>query len=179
MRNINDNDCLVCDCYDSDMGCTMSGNDRDYSCSCMEADEKEHSILDDLQTICSFPDIFEDVVENGFHKEYRRKIGHIRADYDGYRWYNTVWRCHDELCSAEIAHEIDAVYSQLTGKNGFTNLDVMRSYCREHFSAEIGKGEGEYNFYFAGKHCLFWIRCITRDKDYNLYLHAFSKQPDD
>lgn len=34
----------------------------------------------------------------------------------------------------------------------------------------------EYNFYLTGKTCDFWIRLITRARDYNLYLNAFTKE---
>jgi hypothetical protein len=36
----NENPCLYCDCYDPDMGCTMSSLDRWYACP-LEANEEE------------------------------------------------------------------------------------------------------------------------------------------
>ena len=33
----------------------------------------------------------------------------------------------------------------------------------------------EYNFYLEGTLCNFWVRLITRWRDYNMYLHAFIK----
>jgi len=46
------------------------------------------NILERLKTECPFPKVFEDLeyAEHAFGKTPRRKIGHIRADYDGYRW---------------------------------------------------------------------------------------------
>lgn len=32
MENQNINECLTCDCYDPDMGCTMPSKDMDYAC---------------------------------------------------------------------------------------------------------------------------------------------------
>lgn len=36
----------------------------------------------------------------------------------------------------------------------------------------------EYSFFPEGASCDFWIRLITRERDYNLYLHAFAKEED-
>lgn len=45
------------------------------------------NILKCLKTECFFPQVFEDWEwpENSWGKIPRKKIGHIRADYDGYR----------------------------------------------------------------------------------------------
>ena len=50
------------------------------------------TILSALLTECPFSEVFEDtnLVEGCSFPVPRRKIGHIRADYDGYRWHNTV-----------------------------------------------------------------------------------------
>lgn len=49
------------------------------------------NILSQLLIKCPFPEVFEDTetIEGCSFPEPRRKIGHIRADYDGWRWYNT------------------------------------------------------------------------------------------
>lgn len=137
-----------------------------------------NSILAELQIECPFPEVFEDKeIINGLHSEYRRKIGHIRADYDGYRWWNTVWPCHDALSTPEIAKEIDSVYERLLSKNAFPNLRAMKEFCYTHLKAAANEHtQDEFNFYYTGEHCLFWIRCITRNGDYNLYVHAFIKE---
>lgn len=67
------------------------------------------TILDQLKTECSFPEVFQDTEkpEGSFISVPRRKIGHIRADHDGHRWWNTVWPCHQDLVTQEISAEID------------------------------------------------------------------------
>ena len=136
----------------------------------------EGSILEELKTECSFLDVFEDSEKENGVLIYRRKIGHIRADYDGYRWWNSVWSCHNELCTPEISKEIDEVYERLIAKDAFSTLSVMRSFCYSNPQATVNdRNDTEYNFYYDGKQCLFWIRCITRSGDYNLYVHAFIK----
>ena len=135
---------------------------------------KHSSILTELKIDCPFPEVFEDkVLKNGGLPDYRRKIGHIRADYDGYRWWTSIWPLHKELTTPETSKEIDELYKQLTSKDAFATLSEMSKFCHDHPQAAVD--QTEYNFYYEGEYCLFWLRCITRRKDYNLYIHAFTK----
>lgn len=131
------------------------------------------SILHELKVECPFPKIFEDRVSQNGIFEYRRKIGHIRADYDDYRWWNTIWPLHKELSTPETSKEIDELYMRLISKDAFATLSEMTDFCQDHPQAAVDRAE--YNFYYEGEYCLFWIRCITRKKDYNLYINAFTK----
>lgn len=135
------------------------------------------SILSHLQNECPFQEVFKDIETINGCTAFRRKIGHIRADYDGYQWWNSVWPCHDELCTPEIAKEIDTVYEQLLSKEAFHTLRAMKEFCYTHLQAAVNEqSQDEFNFYYTGERCYFWIRCITRSGDYNLYLHAFTKE---
>ena len=109
----------------------------------------------------------------------RRKIGHIRADYDGWRWYNTVWPCHKSLATPEVCTEIDRVYDALTAPSALKDLVALRKFCADHMDACISKEyEDEFSFYYVGERCNFWIRLITRKGDYNMYLNAYTKEND-
>ena len=135
------------------------------------------NILKRLKTECFFPHVFEEWEwpENSWDRIPRKKIGHIRADYRG-RWWNTVWPCHPELATKEISAEIDRVYEALTAKNALKDLSTLTEFCKAHPEACADRQfRSEYNFYLEGKHCNFWIRLITRERDYNLYLNAFVK----
>ena len=136
-------------------------------------------ILDQLTTKCPFPNVFEDLElgEDGFCYVPRRKIGHIRADYDGRRWWNTAWPCHPALAEKKISAEIDRTYEALTAGNALKDLDTLVHFCQAHPEACVDREfRQEYNFYLTGKTCDFWIRLITRARDYNLYLNAFTKE---
>ena len=91
-------------------------------------------IKDKLLVKCLFVHTMEQLETVEGREVFKWKIGHMRADYANGRWYNTVWPCHDELCTPEIAKDV-------------------------------------------GKHCDFWLRLITRNNDYNLYLSVFVKAP--
>lgn len=130
-------------------------------------------ILGKLTTICPFPEAYEDVDTTD---EPRRKIGHIRADYDNYRWWNTVWPSHWELATEEIKAEMGHTYDALTAGDALHSLDALRRFCWAHPEAQVTKSSGdEFNFYLVGEACDFWVRLITREKDYNLYLSAYVK----
>lgn len=133
----------------------------------------KENILSKLLTACPFPEVFEDTepVEGCSFPEPRRKIGHIRADYDGWRWYNTVWPCHRALATQEVCKEIDRVYDALTAPNALKDFTTLRKFCTNHMDACISKEhEDEFSFYYVGECCNFWIRLITRKGDYNMYL---------
>ena len=139
----------------------------------------KNNILERLKTECPFPQAFEDLErgEDGFTDVPRRKIGHIRADYDGYRWWNTVWSCHPALATAEITAEIDQTYEALIAKDALKDLPTLTRFCEAHPEACVDpQSRQEYHFYLEGTHCNFWIRLITRKWDYNMYLNAFAKE---
>ncbi len=132
----------------------------------------KENILSMLLTECPFPEVFEDTekVEGCSFPVPRRKIGHIRADYDGWRWYNTVWPCHKALATLEVCAEIDRVYDALAAPDALKDLAALRKFCTDHMDACISKEYGdEFSFYYVGERCNFWIRLITRKGDYNMY----------
>lgn len=139
------------------------------------ADQK---ILEQLKTECSFSEVFRDIEhrEGTLNDVPRKKIGHIRADYDGYRWWNTAWPCHPELATPDVTAEIDQVYNALTADDALADFDTLVRFCHAHPEAHVHPDEyQEYNFYLEGTLCNFWVRLITRWRDYNMYLNAFTK----
>ena len=135
------------------------------------------NILKLLKAECSFSEVFQDTerIEGSFLDVPRRKIGHIRADHDGYRWWNTVWPTHQDLSTAEIDAEIDCVYNALTARDALADFNTLVRFCHAHPEACVHPTEDqEYNFYLSGEHCNFWIRLIPRWRDYNMYLNAFT-----
>ena len=84
----------------------------------------KENILSRLLTECPFSEVFEDMetVEGCSFPVPRRKIGHFRVDYDGWRWYNTVWPCHKSLATPEVCTEIDRVYDALIAPGALKDL---------------------------------------------------------
>lgn len=136
-------------------------------------------ILCELQTTCCFSQVFENMEPTSpeASPRYRNKIGHLRADYDGYRWWNTWWPDHANLSSTARSQEINQVYESLTAPDAFSSLSKLRQFCDAHPEARVHEqSPDEYNFYYEGLLCWYWIRAITRRGDYNLYIHAFAKE---
>lgn len=139
---------------------------------------KTSSILWKLLVECPFQGTLDDTesVEGCSVPVPKLKIGHIRADHDGWRWHNTVWPCHSDLATPEICKEIDRVYDKLTAADALKDLPALRRFCSSHMETCIDKEyHEEFSFFYTGEHCDFWIRLITRKGDYNLYLNAYAK----
>lgn len=125
-------------------------------------------LRDLLRTSNPCPQAWEDVDETG---RPRAEVGYIRADHDRYRWWNTVWPVHRELTTTEIAAEIDSVYDAFIRE--FPDLTAVSRFCREQ--AESTSCDTEFNAYLEMPLAFYWLRLITRQGDYNLYLHCVSK----
>lgn len=135
-------------------------------------------LLGQLKTVCPFPKVFEDLEPSGSLRggDPRRKIGHIRADYDGHRWWNTIWSSHWDLATAEMKAEMDRTYEALTASGALCDLNTLRRFCWSHPEAQHSpEADDEFNFYLVGETCDFWVRLVTREKDYNMYLNAYAK----
>jgi len=126
------------------------------------------NLKDKLVPDLPFDDVWNDKDEKN---EPATEVGYIRADYDGYRWWNTCWHKHEALETPEIIAEIDAVYNAF--KESFPDLAAMTNWCWNNASRT--NDTTEFNAYYVGEHGCYWLRMITRRRDYNLYLHCFSK----
>lgn len=137
---------------------------------------KKKSILKELKVDCPFTDVITDTEEINGSCVYKNKIMHFRADYDGYRWWNTVWPYLDRKSTPEQAKEIDEVFSRLISENAFKDFNALSEFCFSHPNAMKDKENFyEYNFYCEGEYCLFWVQCYARRGDYNIYLHAYKR----
>lgn len=137
------------------------------------------NILEQLTTDCPFPKIFEDteIPKRSNYPEPKKKIAHIRADHDGWRWWCTYWPCHEELATAEAKDEAASVYNALIADDALSDLPTLKRFCRSFPEAAVNGTEDEFNFYLTGDICHYWLRLITRKGDYNLYLHFYTRDP--
>lgn len=136
------------------------------------------SILNALEVKCPFIDVFGDVDQSseGAARYPSRKIMHFRADHDGYRWHNTIWPHHGELATLEMKREIDATYDAITARDALADLPALTKFCHTHMDACVdAESKTEFSFYLRGKLCDYWLRLITRPKDYNMYLSAYAR----
>lgn len=122
---------------------------------------------------CPFPQVFDNK-DKAKDNRPESELAYFRCDYDGYRWWNTVWPVNKALETDDLIDEMDAVYDAFIA--AFPTLASLRRYCKEHLIT-MGSTNTEYNaFLDLGGPGLYWLRLITREKDYNMYLHCYSKQ---
>ena len=100
-------------------------------------------------------------------------IAYSRSDYDGYKWWTTWTSGQEENASAEAATEMDTFMNTLLALPEFKTLQSMRRTCKLY--AEPTAEKTEYNLYSETEHFYVWLRLITREKDYNLYVCFYDK----
>lgn len=116
------------------------------------------------------PQAWEDQSNHGYPES---ELGYFRCDYDGYRWWNTVWPLNDLVQSPELIEEFDHFKEQLL--SSFPDLCAMTSFCRS-YADPVNNSDTEFNMYASLDHGFYWIRMITRKGDYNMYIHCISKK---
>ena len=121
----------------------------------------------------SHPEIWDNMDDST--KYPKSELSYFRCDYDGYRWWNTIWPIHKELYFHELGKEFDDLYASLN--KTFPNLEALRAFCAD--SAEATGDPDEFNVYIDMKYGYYWIRMITREKDYNMYIHCYCKEPEE
>lgn len=126
------------------------------------------SWIDKLTKVNPCPEAWQDKGDNGYP---RSELGYFRCDYDGYRWWNTVWPVNRDLETPELVKEFDTLYDSFL--KAFPSREAMSIFCRAH--AEPTTDATEFNAYVELEHGFYWLRMITRKGDYNLYLHCLSR----
>ena len=125
-------------------------------------------IKDMITKTCPFPSVFKDKGANG---RPRSELVYYRCDYDGCRWWTTVWPVNADLETPHLIRELDAVYDAVL--TTFPNLSVLKEYCEKNLLPT--SSPTEYNAFLDGTHGRYWLHIITREHDYNLYLHCYGK----
>lgn len=129
-----------------------------------------------LVPTCSFQQIF-----SGPQKKFPlsstdhpvSEVAYSRSDYDGRRWWTTWFKCSGDGVGKALAEEIDAFQSAVLELPEFQNLRGMQRMCRLY--AESTSEPTEFNLYSQTEHFYLWLRLITRERDYNLYVHYYEK----
>ena len=108
-----------------------------------------------------------------FVQDESMKICHLRADFD-YRWHSS-WFI-GEQCSKRTPmeeKEITRICNEIVEHlfpNGILSINTFNSEQNVAWNPS-----GEYNYFFKGLLCNYWIRCITRKGDYNLYIKCYKR----
>ena len=100
-------------------------------------------------------------------------IAYSRSDYDGYQWWTTWFHGQEEKALPEVAYEMDSFMDALFALPEFKTLRSMKRTCKLY--AEPTAEQTEYNLYSETEHLYIWLRLITRERDYNLYVYFYDR----
>lgn len=129
-----------------------------------------------LKTTCNFESVLKTTLDGTTPKsgieQPLNKVGYIRGDYDGHRWWCQYFACNEHLKTVSVKAEIDKVGAYLIEDLLKDGLSAIYKLCAAH--PEARSDDREYNFFMNGDKCNYWIKLINRYKDYNIYVHIFS-----
>ena len=115
------------------------------------------------------PEVWSDKNSDG---NVSSELGYLRADHDGYRWWNKFWPVNPSLLTVKLRDEFNMVYDSF--RKAFKDREDMAAWC--HKSAAPTADDTEFNAFLELEHGYYWFRLITRRGDYNLYLHCYSRK---
>ena len=101
------------------------------------------------------------------------ELVYSRSDFDGRKWWTAWFHCSEEPVKKELASKVDDFQNALFKLDEFRSLRELRHMCRLY--AEPTSQPDEFNLYSETNHFYIWLRMITREKDYNLYVHYYLK----
>ena len=100
-------------------------------------------------------------------------IAYSRSDYDGRQWWTNWFGREEDRPSMELMQEIDGFQNALLELWEFQSLRSMTRMCRIY--AQQTSEKTEFNLYSETEHFNIWLRMITRERDYNLYVYYYLK----
>lgn len=126
-----------------------------------------------LTTQCDFGELFK-TKDPGTRRPVA-EAAYSRSYYDGYRWY-TNWFLNGPKLDSPLSDEIDGFMEALFEMPEFV---TSRSMKRAMAAAEMTSDPEELNLYSETYNFYILIRMISREKDYNLYVHYYRKSLSD
>lgn len=107
-----------------------------------------------------------------------RLIGYFRADHDGYRWFYTWFDRENVKANVdETKKELEYVGTQLVYHGFLNGISSLREFVYKMKAVAVSSQGDEYNFYYSGWYCDYWVRFILRRRDYNMYIKCYQKEP--
>ena len=98
-------------------------------------------------------------------------VAYSRSDFDGRQWWTNWFGRPEDKPSQELAQEIDTFQNALLKLPEFQSLWSMERMCR--LFAQKSSDKCEFHLYSQIEHFNIWLRMVTREKDYNLYVYYY------
>lgn len=98
-------------------------------------------------------------------------VAYSRSDYDGRKWWTNWFTDETARSEKELAKEIDLFQNALLDLPEFQTLWDMKHMCKSY--AQRTSDKTEFHLYSQTEHFNIWLRMVTREKDYNLYVYYY------
>lgn len=129
-----------------------------------------------LVPVCAFEQIF-----NGSKKLFPlssiehpvSEVAYSRSDYNGRKWWRTWFLSGEGKVKSALSAEIDQFSNALMKLPEFKSLETMRQLCR--LCAQPTGSPTDFNLFSETEHFYIWLQLVTRERDYNLYVHFYLK----
>ena len=129
-----------------------------------------------LVPVCAFEHIFSGPKKQFPLSSVERPVSEVaysRSDYDGHKWWRTWFHSGSEQLKGPLAKEIDQFSDALMELPQFKTLHSMAELCRS--CAQPTASPTDFNLYSETEHFYIWLQLVTRERDYNLYVHFYMK----
>ena len=129
-----------------------------------------------LTHICTFGSIFEGSKKLFPLSSVERPINEVaysRSDYDGRNWWRTWFINARNMIGPPLAKEIDLFSNSLMELPEFKSLNTMGRMCRS--CAQATSSPTDFYLYSETEYFYIWLQLVTRERDYNLYVHFYLK----
>lgn len=131
-----------------------------------------------LVPFCTFEHLYKGPKKLFPHHSIKHPISEVaysRSDYNGYRWWRTWFPSGEDKVEPPLSVEIDQFSDALMELPEFKSLASMRQMCRS--CAQSSGSPTDFNLYSETEHFYIWLQLVTREHDYNLYVHFYLKSP--
>lgn len=129
-----------------------------------------------LVPVCSFEQIFtgpKKLFPLSSVEHPVSEVAYSRSDYDGRKWWRTWFTSNEDKVAPELSAEIDQFSNALMKLPEFKSLVAMRQLCR--LCAQPTGSPTDFNLFSETEHFYIWLQLVTRERDYNLYVHFYLK----
>lgn len=138
--------------------------------------EADHQYAARLLPSCSFSQVFHAAKKKlpFSDLEYPAPfVAYSRSDYDGCQWWTNWFGRPEDKPEKDLALEIDLFQDKLMARSEFKTLRSMSRMCKLY--AQRTSDPTEFTLYSETENFYIWLRLITRERDYNLYVHYYLK----
>lgn len=101
------------------------------------------------------------------------EVAYSRSFYDGRQWFRTWFQSGEDKLESRLRKEIDQFSDDLLAMPEFKTLRAMERMCLS--CAQRTASPTDFNLFSETEHFCIWLQMVTRERDYNLYVHFYQK----